>query len=42
MHWSRRTERDKIVSVCVRLGARVLNIEIQLKKKIVFLLARLQ
>src|SRR6266508_6156490 len=41
MHWSRRTERDKIVSVCVRLGARVMNIEIQLKKKIVFLLARL-
>jgi hypothetical protein len=38
MHRYRRTERDEVVSVCVRLRTRVLNIQIQLEKKIVFLL----
>src|SRR4030095_7820152 len=42
MNRSRRTERDEVVSVCVRLRTRVLNVQIQLEKKIVFLLARLQ
>src|SRR4029077_19673498 len=38
----RRTERDEVVSVRVRLRTRVLNIQVQLDKKIVFLLTRLQ
>ena len=42
MHRCRRTERDEVVSVRVRLRTRVLNVQIQLEKKIVFLLARLQ
>ena len=42
MNRCRRTERDEVVRVCVRLRACVLNVEIQLKKKIVFLLVRLQ
>ena len=42
MNRCRRTEREEVISVCVRLRACVLNIEIQLEKKIVFLLAGLQ
>src|SRR6185369_17233881 len=38
----RRTERDKVVSVCMRLCTRVLNIQSQVEKKIVFLLVRLE
>src|SRR5206468_12933065 len=42
MNRCRRTERDEVVRVCVRLYTRVLNVQIQLEKKIVFLLTRLQ
>ena len=42
MNRRRRTERDKIVSICMRLRACVLNIEIQLEKKLSFFSARLQ
>src|SRR5262249_18019177 len=42
MNRCRRTERDEVVSVCVRLCTRVLNVYVQFEKKIVLLLARLQ
>ena len=42
MNWRRRTKRDKVIAVRVRLCTGVLNVHIQFNKKIVFLLARLQ
>src|SRR5258705_11120642 len=42
MNRRRRTERDEVVSLRVWLGTRVLNVYVEVEKKIVFLLARLQ
>src|ERR1041384_1540079 len=42
MNRCRRTERDEVVTVCVRLCTCVLNVYVEVEKKIVFLLLRLQ
>jgi hypothetical protein len=42
MNRCRRTERDEVVSLRVRLCTGVLNVYVEVEKKIVFLLARLQ
>src|SRR5207237_10121476 len=40
MNRCRRTERDEVVSLRVRLCTRVLNVYVEVEKNIVFLLAR--
>ena len=42
MNRSGRAKRNKVIGFRIRLGTAILNVQVQLDKKIVFLIARLQ